>query len=227
VRRQKEDPTTIGERPGDGTSPREWQRWRSPALAIGCLGLLVFLLIWSHQRPVPAAHTTARPLRPPRSASEAVLDDASRWYLLAQMGVYQRMEALEAWDQSAIDPRTPEVYRRQFIAGTVEIRHAREAACQAVALARSRHETCRALEFLARIECDLGHHQEELRRAETVVRVGPHDPRSWWVLRHAAHCTGRTELERRADAALRGYPPMSTAESEHPGSDGPIPPCGR
>ena len=211
---------------GDGTSPREWQRWRSPALAIGCLGLLVFLLFWSHQRPLPAAHRSARPLRSFRSPSEAALDEARRWHLLAQMGVNQRLEALEAWDPSAIDPSTPEINRRQFIAGAGEMRRAREAACQAVALARSRPETCRALCVLARIECDLGHHQEELRHAETVVRLGPHDPQSWSELLHAARCTGRTELERRADAALQalgGYPPVSTAESERRGSGGPIP----
>jgi hypothetical protein len=146
------------------------------------------------------------------------------------MRVNQQLETLEAWDPRAIDPRGRELYRRQYIVRTGEMKRARQMARQAVTLARTRPETCRALRTLARIECDLDLHQEELRHAQAVVRLSPRDPLSWSELLHAAHCTGRDELENRAGAALKalgGYPPVSTGGSERLDSNEPIPPTGR
>lgn len=203
-------------------------RWRGAALAGGCLGLLALPFCRSHLPPTPPARPAAPRLPSLHSPSEVALEEARRWHRLAQARVNQQLETLEAWDPAAVDPRTPERYRQQLIARADELKQARRAAWQAVMLARSRPETCRALRALARIECDLGRHEEELRHAETIVRLSPRDPRSWWEQLHAARCTGRADLEKRADAALKvlgGYPPVSLDGAGRSSSGEPIAPA--
>ena len=117
--------------------------------------------------------------------------------------VNQQREALEAWDAQAT-AGSMEGWRRQQMASDPggDLRRAQVQALAATRLARTVAEEYRAAALLARLECDLGHHDRELQQAETLVKLEPRDIRYIQALRHAAWCNGLEPLAEQAESRL-------------------------
>jgi hypothetical protein len=117
------------------------------------------------------------------------------------MEVNSEREVMEEWDPDAIDGPASrsaaiEGWRLQQMASDRggHLLRAREAAQRAAALARTRTETYRAAEHLARIEHEAGRHAEELRQARKMTKLAPANPISPITLRRALTCTGQDLL---------------------------------
>jgi hypothetical protein len=141
---------------------------------------------------------------PPRSPSEAARRDARHDLTQAQKAVNQEREALEAWDPAGVDSLDQEHFRRQLMAADPggHLRRALVTGERAAALARTPEEAYAAALLLARLECDAGHHQEELRQARKLMALQPHDWLSLLALRRAAFCNQMPSLALRANAEL-------------------------
>jgi hypothetical protein len=77
------------------------------------------------------------------------------------------------------------------------------AAARAARLAQTPQERFEALLLLSRIDCDRGHHQEELAEARLLIRLAPHDLQSLGVLQRAAGCNGLKPLVAQTSAELK------------------------
>jgi hypothetical protein len=104
--------------------------------------------------------------------------------------VKRQLEALEEWDPDAFNGSAIERQRLHLLAQSSELQTAHEAAVRAVALARGADETYQATRLLARIECESGRHQAELRHARRLMKLGPQNEHSLLALRHAEACNG-------------------------------------
>jgi len=114
-----------------------------------------------------------------------------------------------------------EATRRWLMAGEqgATVSRAVTAARRAVSLARTETERYDAALWLACIDCDAGHHREELRLAQRLVEWRPKSRASWGALRRAANCNGRWVLAERADAALRAVEGASPTQRRGSGSE--------
>jgi hypothetical protein len=83
-----------------------------------------------------------------------------------------------------------------------ELQLADQWARRALALAHPARESYQSLRWLARIECALGHHREELRLARELVCLVPRDQGSLTCLLQAAKCNGLTVMEKQAVVPL-------------------------
>jgi hypothetical protein len=173
------------------------------AWALGLCLLTVPLSRLSRVQTLPPA--AALPAPPaPRSPSEAARRDARHYLTQAQKAVNQEREALEAWDLAGVDSLDQEHFRRQLMAADPggHLRRALEAGERAAALARTPEEAYAAALLLARLECDAGHHPEELRQARKLMALQPHDWLSLLALRRAAFCNEMPSLALRASEEL-------------------------
>jgi hypothetical protein len=117
------------------------------------------------------------------------------------------LEALAEWDPQAGDV-VDAAARRAWAEEIAEdrggfLRRAMTAARRAAALARTPEEEYRVTARMALLQCNVGHHEAELRLARRLVELRPEYETSFLWLRRAARCTGRKSLEERADRRLQ------------------------
>jgi hypothetical protein len=122
----------------------------------------------------------------------------------AREAVKRAMEEQEARDPIGAAAMDGEAWRRGLLAvdrGGL-LRRALRAARQASALASNPEEASRAAELLVMLECDAGHHREELRQARRLVALQRRSLRSLTVLLRAARCNDLEPLARQIAAEL-------------------------
>jgi hypothetical protein len=220
-------------------------RMSSPGQRLGAsLAFCVLAVLISHRGPGDSpvrltGSVSARPYHPrfagyplgcphpPRTPSEAALHEA-RW--LWGQAIMHVKPALEA--EAEADPGGApyqESTRRRLMA-TQEgptLRRAAGAARRALSLARAPEERFQATVWLACIECDRGHHGEELRLARSLRELRPGSAESLVALRRAARCNGLSRVAWQADQALRtlrGAPPAASFSFARRRLEQPVPP---
>jgi hypothetical protein len=123
---------------------------------------------------------------------------AQRHWLRAVVAVTPELEALE---EKNSDNRYPsDLWRRQLMSRdrTGDLKQAWAAVQRAQTLARTPVDHYHVTVWLAKLACDRGHHQEELKYARRLIALQPRNHTSWGALMRAAECNG---LERLAQAA--------------------------
>jgi hypothetical protein len=130
------------------------------------------------------------------------MESRQRW-ILAWNAVGQQQSQRESWDPGAAAPDSTRSWEQTEISRRPELKLAHQSARQALALAQTKQENYRSVRWLARIECALGRHQEELRLAQRLGSLAPGDEGALTCLLQAAKCNGLTELEQEAGAALK------------------------
>ena len=191
--------------------------------AVRVIGFCWLVVVLLHSAGVPRAHSLAGippaasrsdpayPMallrfHPHRRPFDAALREAIDWQQRGVDAAARNQEALKAWDPKAEaddGPAASADWRRQIAQDSSGcLRRARAEARRAAALARTAHELCRADALLAALDCSLGDHKDELRQARRTVALEPRSELSLVCLQHAAHCSGRTRLERQATTAL-------------------------
>lgn len=191
---------------------------RQKAARTAAVGLLCALLLWG----VCLQHTVklttyARSQVPRGSPSTAALLESRRHWIHAWNAVGKEQSQLEAWDPAAAAGSSWS-WEQDLVSRRPELRLAQQSAQRALALSQSKPETYRSVRWLARIECALDHHREELRLAKKLVSLAPRDEGSLTCLAQAAKCNGLTELEKQAITALKGQQTSLAAGAEPPGS---------
>jgi hypothetical protein len=158
----------------------------------------------SHPEPLtPPLPANWMPSAPATNAFQAVLRDAQRWRTLALESVKREMAVWEVeHPQEARD--SDEALRRGLLMADHGgyLHRARTAARRAAELARQPVEAARAAELRVLIECESGHHQEEMRQALRVVALEGRSQRALEMLRRAAICNGDQKRAREIGAAL-------------------------
>jgi hypothetical protein len=109
----------------------------------------------------------------------------------------------EAWDPAAATAEASQSWDQTEAARRPKLRLAHLSARHALALARTEPESYRSVRWLARVECALEQHREELRLAQRLASIAPGDEGALTCLLQAAKCNGRKELERQTLAALK------------------------
>jgi hypothetical protein len=177
-----------------------------------CLLLLTVPLFGLGRRlPHPARLTLAQPVLPPppSSPSAAARRIARRCWARAALAVINDREVLEAWDPDGTDNLNQEQWRRQLMAAdrSGELKHALKWGRHAAALARTPEDTYMAARLLDRLECDAGHHDEELAHARKLMALQPRNIESLMLLQRAAVCNHRELLAELTAAEVRklGY----------------------
>jgi hypothetical protein len=190
--------------------PLPLDRTRTLTLASVCLLILpVAWLAWTRYPGSPAdVPTPAAASSPIRSPFDAALREAWQRRTQARLAENQRRESLEAWDPQAAPGGSSENLRRQQLSEdpSGDMQRARSLARQAAALAQSTEEKCRAAQLLARIECELGHHEAELQQAQLLVALAPRNYRSLEELHHAGVCNGLPSVVEQAEQAIARLP---------------------
>lgn len=150
-------------------------------------------------------------LTSPRSPSQKALRAARAYRLGARRAVKDEREALlEIASPEIATLLDTEEWRQLLMARDHRglMHRAQVQARQAAALARTPTEAHEAALLLARIECDMGHHQEELRQARASMALQPKNPDSLVVWHRAAFCCG---LERREEPSRSAAGVLLTA----------------
>jgi hypothetical protein len=159
--------------------------------AVLCLGGA--LIGGAARRERQTAAAPASLIAPRRSgAFETALRQAWECRTRARLAANREREAMEAWDPGVTAERAEPVRREQMVRDADgSLRRAHAQALEAVGLARTPSDQYRASWLLARIECDRGNHQAELRQAQRLVELAPHQERSREALEHALACLGQ------------------------------------
>ena len=167
-------------------------RWTQVMGAVGLCLLSTLFVRLAGGRAAPSAHYPADAPPAPRSESDWALREALGRFVRAQMAVNREREELEAWDPAGTESLDAEVWRKQLMATdrSGELRRALDAARQAAALARTPREEYRAAAFLARLECEAGHHEAEWEPARRLMALAPRNWLSRLCLRHTVECNG-------------------------------------
>jgi hypothetical protein len=157
--------------------------------------------------PTPAPNAIIRPRVPvPTGASRFVrkLAAAREARMQAQEEVKRAMEEREAQDPVGAAALDGEAWRRGLLAADRNgwLRRALRTARQAGALASDRQEASLAAELLVMLECEAGHHREELRQAQRLVVLQHGNRDSLTVLLRAARCNKREPLAQQVSAEL-------------------------
>jgi hypothetical protein len=181
------------------------------------LGVLALLPVYLSRdlSPAPAARRAAVPLRLPRSPSEAALAEAGAFWVRGAITASRSLEQLEEWDPAGL-AGDEDRQRREMLAQSPDVQHAREEALQAQALARNEHEAYRAGCLLALLDCTLGRHQEELAQARRLIALAPHDGLALLWLRHAARCNHWKARADPSNGALVTMEPTDRRSTGHP-----------
>jgi hypothetical protein len=195
------------------------KRTRVRLIGRACLtGVLGLCLMGAPLLRLARARVTAAPPRlavgratppTPHSPSERARRAALHCWARAQQEVNEERYALEDWDPEAMSRMDQERFRLQLMArdrgGNLRVALAR--ARRAATLAQTRAEAYDSALLLARLDCEAGHHGEELVQARRLMVMAPHSPVSLLMLRRAAQCNGLLSLERRAEAAFSARTP--------------------
>jgi hypothetical protein len=162
-------------------------------IGLGFLALLCLRLTGSPPpTPVAAQGPFQFGLLPVRGPSARAMREARYWRVCAMQEVNDQFEALEAWDPGLEGgPRSLHMWL-ELMAGdrAGHLARALAAARQAVHLAQDRREAFKAGLLLARLECETGDHQAELRQAKRVMALAPGDWLALHLLRRAEECHG-------------------------------------
>jgi hypothetical protein len=178
----------------------------SPAVVTLSMGfLLLASLAWQCGRTL-SPYCVISPTAPPRRRTPVTqaLRDAALWRMRAREVVKREMEECEQATQDMPGVESSEAMRRRLMAqdGSGELRRALGAAAKAEAMARTPREAYQVAELEVLLQCEAGHHLQELREACRLVQLRPDSPRAWMVFRRAAICNRRAPLCRRAGSRL-------------------------
>jgi hypothetical protein len=174
---------------------------------LGLLLLTVPLYSLERARPQPARLSPSPLVAPPPPAtpSAAARHVARRCWARAAQAVNNEREVLEAWDPDGTENLNQEQWRRQLMAADHggELQRALKWGRHAAALARTSNDKYAAAQLLARVECDAGHHDEELAQARKLMALRPRSLDSLMLLQRAAMCNRLEALESQTAAELR------------------------
>lgn len=186
---------------------------------MGVIPVLVILSLPVPERAALPRAMVAPSLPPPRVETplENALHQARLWRLRAKSTAKQAME-LRAATVSGTEATDDEAWRRTLLNAdpTGAIDRALIAARQASELARTPEETGRATTLRVMLECDAGHHREELRQARALAALTPGSPHALTVLLRAARCNEEEALARRTADALDALPKAGRVVSARP-----------
>jgi hypothetical protein len=139
---------------------------------------------------------------------ERALAAAREGRMQACEAVKRAMEQREAEDPAGAAAMDAEAWRHGLLAADRggAFHRALRAARQASTLARNEAEASRAAVLLVMLECDAGHHREELRQAHRLAALQHRNRMSLSVLLRAARCNELEPLARQlsAEMAARG-----------------------
>jgi hypothetical protein len=172
------------------------------------IGLVIFVAgCLTLPRPAPAPSSVFVPHVPVSvgaSGFERSLAAAREGQMQAREAVKRAMEEHEGQDPVGAASMDPEAWRRGLLAADRGglLRRSLRAARRASTLANDREEASRAAELLVMLECDAGHHRDELRQAQRLAALQRRDRRSLGVLLRAARCNGLEPLARQIAAEL-------------------------
>jgi D-serine deaminase-like pyridoxal phosphate-dependent protein len=133
--------------------------------------------------------------------------DARLWRLRAKAAARQGMETREVSGASSAEAND-EAWRRTLLTTDPSrvLSRSLAAARRAASLARTPSEAGRAATLRVPLECDAGHHREELRQAKKLAAIERGSRHSLTILLRAARCNGEDRLARETAAALEAMP---------------------
>lgn len=186
---------------------------------MGVIPVLVILSLPVPERAALPQAMVAPSLPPPKVETpfEDALHQARLWRLRAKTTAKQAME-IRASTVSGTEATDDEAWRRTLLNAdpTGAIDRALIAARQATELARTPEETGHATTLRVMIECDAGHHREELRQARALATLDPGSPHALTVLLRAARCNEQEVLARRTADALEALSRAGRVASTRP-----------
>jgi hypothetical protein len=171
-------------------------------------GLVIFAaLSLVLPQPAPAPRAIILPQLPvPAGATgfERALVAAREGRMQLREAVKRAMEQREAEDPAGAAAMEAEAWRRGLLAAGrgASLHQALHDARRASVLASDREEATRAAELLVMLECEAGHHREELRQAQKLAVLQRRNGRSLTVLLRAARCNDLDRLARQVSAEL-------------------------
>src|SRR5262245_57435163 len=179
--------------------------WCLISLFAVCLAVAIIAgMRGSHPEPLtPPLPANWMPSAPATNAFQAALRDARRWRTLALASMNRE---LAVWQVE--HPQEASAGDEALRSGLLTADHggylhrARAAARRAAELARQPMEAARAAELRVLIECESGHHQEEMRQALRVVALEGRSQHALKILRRAAICNGDQKQAQEIEAAL-------------------------
>jgi hypothetical protein len=186
------------------------------ASILGGILVLATLALSVPERPTPPAPVVLTlPLPTVQSPFEEALYQARFYRLRAKAAAKHAMELNDAALPGAGDTDR-EAWRRTLMTGAPQraLGRAVAEARRATALARTVAEQSRAATVRVMIECEAGHHREELRQARRLVAIERGSGHALRVLLRAARCNGEDALAHRCVARLE-----ATSESSVPGRE--------
>lgn len=178
------------------------------AVTFGIIGVVSILLLLSLPTPPgsvgPPSSAIPHPSAPEiQTAFDTALHEAQMGWLKAKAKAKQRMEERDAATPMSGEADAEALRRTLMIADPVgDIHHALAAARRASSLARTPAEARRAATLRVMLECNTGHHREELRQAKRLAALERGSRHSLPVLLRAARCNEETALAERTTAAL-------------------------
>jgi hypothetical protein len=181
---------------------------QAPVAWIVFVEVVIFVtLALALPRPAPAPRALSVPhVLVPTGASgfERALAAAREGRMQAREAVKRAMQHLEEEDPAGAAAMDAEAWRRGLVAadrGGV-LSRALRAARRANTLVSNPEEASRVAELRVMLECEAGHHQEELRQAQKVAGLQRRNWRSLTILLRAARCNEQEELVRQLSAEL-------------------------
>jgi hypothetical protein len=185
-----------------------WERVRALVAWMVFVGWVIFVAVClAMLRPAPAPNAVFVPHVPVATGAsgfERALAAARVERMQALQAAKRALEEQEGRDPAGAVALDGEAWRRGVLAAdrTGALHHALRAARRASALASDREEASRAVELLVMLECEAGHHREELRQAHRLVELQRRNRRSLSVLLRAARCNELEPLARQISAEL-------------------------
>lgn len=173
--------------------------WCLISLSAICLGVAAMAGMRSFQPKLltPPLPANWWPSAPVTNAFQAALRDARGWRTLALESAKREMAVWEIDHPQGTSDGDEALRRGLLMADHGRYLHrARAAARHAEELARQPTEAARAAELLVLIECESGHHQEELRQALRLVALEGRSHRTLAILHRAAICNGHPRRAR-------------------------------
>jgi hypothetical protein len=172
--------------------------WTKREFTLGILGFFLITIVsllldrrwWPASLPPP--HRWPFQTQP-HSPAEQALREAAKWWMSAEEAVITERETLiESMGTTFSEHIDHDQWRRELMARDQSglLRRALGCASRAAELARSPQEEYRAVRLLARLECDAGHHREELQQARRLMALAPSREDAASALVHALRCNG-------------------------------------
>lgn len=171
------------------------------------VGLILSLPVRSRPAPPTARVLPALPTAPRATPFEAAVYEARVWRARAKATAKQEMELREvalpgeettdeeAWRRALLDADPSRATQRALAASH-----------RASDLARTPAEKGRAAALRVMVECEAGHHREELRQARRLARIEGSSRHALTVLLRAARCNGEDRLARATTEKLEAMP---------------------